>query len=181
LISEVLIRGKIKIQGITTEELKTQGYQVLYGVLSKRLEDEANKLDDRIQTLRKKSWKSPTSIFQIYKNFFMDLINIREYSTIAQEYKDDAKEMPFVSRLEEMRNIARINLAIRDILNNGPEEIKRAKQLIEEVRESINSHHQYIGSADTHLEALEELFWVVSGESASFEVDLAIDYSNLDV
>jgi hypothetical protein len=178
LISEVLIRGKIKIQGITTEELKTQGYHVLYGVLSKRLEDEANKLDDRIQTLRKKSWKSPTSIFQIYKNFFMDLINIREYSTIAQEY---AKEILFVSTLEEMRNIARINLAIRDILNNGPEEIKRAKQLIEEVRESINSHHQYIGSADTHLEALEELFWVVSGESASFEVDLAIDYSNLDV
>jgi hypothetical protein len=47
----------------------------------------------------------------------LGIIKIREYNTIAQEYKDDAKEMPFVSRLEEMRNIARINLAIRDIVS----------------------------------------------------------------
>jgi hypothetical protein len=89
--------------------------------------------------------------------------------------------MPIVSRLEEMRNIARINLAIRDILYNGPEEIKRAKEFIEEVLESINSHHQYSGMVETRLEALEDLLWVVSGESANFKIDLTIDFSNLCV
>jgi hypothetical protein len=168
LISEVLISGKIKIPGITTEELKTKGYDVFDGVLSEKLEDEASKLDYRIQKLRNKSWKSPTTIYPIYTSRFMDFIKIREYSTIAQEYKDDAKEMPFASRLEEMRNTARIYLAIRDILNNGPEEIKRAKQVIEEVWESINNHHQYSGMVETRLEALEDLLWVVSGESAEF-------------
>jgi hypothetical protein len=169
LISEVLISGKIKIQGITTVELKTQGYFVLNGALSERLEYEAIKLDDRIQKLRKKSWKSPTFILRIYKSLFMD-------SSIAQESKDDAEKMPIVSRLEEMRNIARINFIIRDILNNSPEEIERAKKVIVEVRESINSHRQYIGMVQICLEALEDLFWVVSGESANFKIDLAIDY-----
>jgi hypothetical protein len=168
LISEVLISGKIKIQGITTEELKTKGYDVLNGALSETLKDKASKLDDCIQELRKKSWKSMTSIFRIYKSLFLDLNKIREYSTITQGYKDDAKEMPFVSRLEEMRNIARINLAIRYILNNDPEGIKRAKEFIEEVRESINSHRQHISMAETRLEVLEDLLWIVSGESADF-------------
>jgi hypothetical protein len=181
LISEVLISGKIKIQGITTEELKAQGYLVLNGTLNERLTDEASKLDDRIKELREKSWKSPTSLFRIYRSIFIDFIKIREYSTIAQEYKDDAKEMPFVSRLEEMRNIAKINLTIRDILTNGPEEIKRAKEVIEEVRESINTHRQYSGMVETRLEALEDLLWIVSGESAKFKIDLAIDYYNLDI
>ncbi len=97
-------------------------------------------------------------------------------SSIAQESKDDAEKMPIVSRLEEMRNIARINFIIRDILNNSPEEIERAKKVIVEVRESINSHRQYIGMVQICLEALEDLFWVVSGESANFKIDLAIDY-----
>jgi hypothetical protein len=39
LISEVLISGKIKIQGITTEELKIKGYDVLNGTLSETLKD----------------------------------------------------------------------------------------------------------------------------------------------
>jgi hypothetical protein len=34
---------------------------------------------------------------------------------------------------------------------------------------------------ETRLEALEDLLWVVSGESANFKIDLTIDFSNLCV
>jgi hypothetical protein len=171
LISEVLISGKIKIQGMLTEELKSQGYHVLYGALSERLEKEASELDNRIQKLRKEPLKSLTSIFRICTSLFMGLDKTQECNRIAKEYKDDAEEISFVSRLEEMRNIARINLAIRDILYDGPEEIKRAKEVIEQVQESIKSHRQHIGMVETCLEALEDLLWVVSGESANFKID----------
>jgi hypothetical protein len=34
---------------------------------------------------------------------------------------------------------------------------------------------------ETRLEAFEDLFWVVSGESDKFKIDLAIEYYNLYV
>jgi hypothetical protein len=34
---------------------------------------------------------------------------------------------------------------------------------------------------ETRLEALEDLLWIVSGESAKFKIDLAIDYYNSDI
>jgi hypothetical protein len=172
LISEVLISGKIKIEGKTTKEVKTEGYLVLKGVLSEILVNKASELDDRIKNLRKTSWKDYISILSLFESIFMNLVKIHDYGKIAQEYIDDAKEMTFVSRLEEMRNIARINLAIGDILDNGPEEIERAVELIKEIRESINSHHQYIGMVETRIEALEDLLWVISGKSVPNNFEL---------
>jgi neutral trehalase len=72
--------------------------------------------------------------------------------------------MPFTSRLEEMRNTARINLAIRDILNSGPEEIKRAKNTIAEVRKSTESNYQFIRMAETRLDVVEDFLWIISGD-----------------
>jgi hypothetical protein len=165
LIGEVLNSGKIKIPKIRTVELKLQGFNVLKGLAeSKELEDEARKLDCCIKELRNKSWKR-------FHSRFMDFILIREYSSIANEHMNDAEEMPFVSRLEEMRNIARINLAISCILDGGPEEIEQAKEVIEKVQKSIISHHQYIGIAKTRLEVLEDFLWVVSGnEMANLQI-----------
>jgi hypothetical protein len=146
LISEVLISGKIKIQRMTSDDLKTQGYQVLHGVLSKRLEKKARDLDHCcIQELQKKILKSR-------KN--PEILKIK-----------DSIKTHFVSSLEEMRDIAKIDLMICDILKGGPEEIKRVKETFKKVQESINSNHQYIGMAEIRLEACDDLFWIISGES----------------
>ncbi|PKY50104.1 hypothetical protein RhiirA4_406124, partial [Rhizophagus irregularis] len=164
LLGEVLNSGKIEIKGKTgkiektTDELKELAKNVFLGVLNERLNEQAKKLDDRVNNLR-----SDISI----KNFHdkvKDSFSFQEYSDIAQVHIDDAQEMPFQSRLGEMCNIARINLSIFDILHGGQKEFDRAKETINEIRDSINCEHQFVGMAKSRLEALEDLLWVVNGE-----------------
>ncbi|RIA98079.1 hypothetical protein C1645_870962 [Glomus cerebriforme] len=163
LIGEVLISGKIKINGKTTKDLKMLAINVFDGVMSKKLVTEAKKLDDRIRALRTKP--HIVNIFTKIKDF----VSLNEYSDIAKDHKDDSQEMPFQSRLEEMRNITRINRAIFDILDAGKDEIKRAIETIKEVQESINSNYQFVNAAKWRHEVLEDLLWVISGESSPKE------------
>jgi hypothetical protein len=94
LLSDVLSSGKVKVGGRTKKDLKTLAMSVFNGALiSEKLLSDARELDDRICELRKKLDK--------FKN-----------SIITQENKDDSQEMPFQSRLEEIRNITKINRAI---------------------------------------------------------------------
>ncbi|PKB98985.1 hypothetical protein RhiirA5_505945, partial [Rhizophagus irregularis] len=125
---------------MTKKDLKALATSVFNGALSEKLVDDAKKLDGRIRELRK---GHIVSTF----NKFKDSVLLKEYSDMAKEYKDDAEEMPFISRLEEMRNITRINRAIFDILDAGKEEIKRAIETIKEVQDSIDNNYQFVNSA----------------------------------
>ncbi|RIA93787.1 hypothetical protein C1645_873892 [Glomus cerebriforme] len=156
LLGEVLSSGKVKIEGKTKNELKELAKKVFLGVTNKKLEDESEKLDNRIHELRTKSYLVNTL------NKFIDTVLLREHSDLAKEHKDDAQEMPFRSRLEEMRNIAKINLTIFDILNGGKDEFDRAIKIIKEVRDSMNRDHQFISTAKSRLEVLEDFLWVIS-------------------
>ncbi|GBC06721.1 hypothetical protein RclHR1_00700020 [Rhizophagus clarus] len=162
LLGEVLSSGKIEVKGKTgkiektTNELKELAKNVFAGVLSEKLKKEAEKLDNRINNLRR---RRIIGLCYIVK----DSVLFQEHSSIAQDM-DDAQEMPFQSRLAEMCNIARINLSIFDILNGGQEELNRAKVTIREIRDSINFEHQFVGTTKSRLEALEDLLWVVSGD-----------------
>ncbi|PKB92040.1 hypothetical protein RhiirA5_452592, partial [Rhizophagus irregularis] len=141
---------------MTKKDLKALATSVFNGALSEKLVDDAKKLDDRICELRK---GRIVSTF----NKFKDFVLLKEYSDIAKEHKDDAEEMPFRSRLEEMRNITRINRAIFDILEAGKEEIKRAIETIKEVQNSIDKNYQFVNSAKWRYEVLEDLLWVING------------------
>nr|CAG8635447.1 2423_t:CDS:2 [Entrophospora candida] len=152
LIGEVLNSGKVKIGEKTTMDLKGLANHVLLGVINEKLEAEAKRLDKRICELRK-----------LHIGIYIS-DTFREYHGISQEHLKDAEEMPFKSRLDEMRNIAKINLAISDILIAGKEEISRARTTIEEVRNSINANYQFVGTVETRLEVLEDFLWVISGE-----------------
>ncbi|RGB34889.1 hypothetical protein C1646_815091 [Rhizophagus diaphanus] len=163
LLGEVLNSEKIEIKGktgkieITPDELKGLAKIVLAGVLSKRLKEEAKKLDDRVNNLRSRK------LFKNFSDKVKDFFSFQEYSDIAKVHIDDAQEMPFQLRLKEMCNIARINLSIFDILHGGTIEFDRAKETIKEIRDSINREHQFVGMAKSRLEALEDLLWVVNG------------------
>ncbi|GBC01009.1 hypothetical protein RclHR1_04030004 [Rhizophagus clarus] len=162
LLGEVFSSGKIKVSEKTTKDLKTLATSIFNGALSETLVDDAKKLDGRIRELRK---GHIVSTF----NKIKDSVLLKEYSDIAREHKDDAEEMPFQSRLEEMRNITRINRAIFDILDAGQEEIKRAIETIKEVQNSIDSNYQFVNSAKWRYEVLEDLLWVISGEESLTE------------
>ncbi|RIB23920.1 hypothetical protein C2G38_2287274 [Gigaspora rosea] len=154
LIGEVLISGKIKLENQTMKDLKALAKIVFDGVLNKRLVDEAVTLDNRIRELRKSY--QPLSQFR-------DFFSLEAYRDIAQENKDDARKMPFQSRLEEMRNTARINIAIFYIMDTGDDEREQAIKIIKAVRDSINTNFQFVGTAKLRLEVLEDFLWVISG------------------
>jgi hypothetical protein len=165
LIGEVLSSGKIKFKGLSTNELKDKAKNIFNNVLNnEELKMDAKKLDDRICELRKKHNISSTF------NKIVDFLLLKEYSDIAQEYKDDSQEMPFQLRLEEMRNITRINLAILDIILHADEEgINRTIKIIKEVQDSIDSNYQFDSISKRRCEVLEDLLWVISREESPAE------------
>ncbi|CAG8810319.1 9141_t:CDS:1, partial [Racocetra persica] len=146
--------GKVELEHQTIKDLKALAKIVFDGVLNKKLEREAEKLDCRIHELRK-SYQPLSKI--------RDFFSLEEYRDIAQENKDDARKMPFQSRLEEMRNSARINIAIFYIMDTGDNEREQAIKIIKEVRNSINKNFQFVGTAKSRLEVLEDFLWVISG------------------
>ncbi|CAI2173691.1 10987_t:CDS:1 [Funneliformis geosporum] len=158
LLGEVLNIGKIKINGKTTNELKSLAKIVYKGVNYEKLYEKAQKLDERIRGIRKNN-----KFIQLY-NQIIDFILLKtEYSNIAKEHIDDNQEMPFQTRLEEMQNIANINFAIFDILDGGEQERDRAIKTIKEIR---NKSHSF-RFAELRLEILEDFLWVISGEEIS--------------
>ncbi|RIA88532.1 hypothetical protein C1645_852479 [Glomus cerebriforme] len=136
LLGEVLNSEKIEIEGKTPNELKELAKKIIRGVLHKKLRKNAKELDDRFN-----------------KNCLK-----------TKKHMNDAQYMPFQSSLEEMCNTARINLTIFDVLNGGEEEFERAIKTIKEIRDSINRHFQFINTAKSRLEALEDFLWVISGD-----------------
>ncbi|CAG8804741.1 22297_t:CDS:2, partial [Cetraspora pellucida] len=150
-------------EGKTKKELISVAKNVFKGVLNEKLIEEAKKLDGRIHELRKKHKGVYLSYVTSFCNKISDFVLFKEYTDLAEEHKNDAQEMPFQARLEEMRNIARINLAILDILDTDSEEISRAIKTIKEVQDSIKYNYQFVGIAKSRLEVLEDLLWVIGG------------------
>lgn len=80
--------------------------------------------------------------------------------------------MPFKSRLEEVQNIAKLNLAIINVLNDDEKSNDLGKQYLEEVRESTGGNYQFTSLAAIRLESLEDFYWVITGKSlADLEAD----------
>ncbi|CAG8691638.1 13973_t:CDS:2, partial [Racocetra persica] len=81
---------------------------------------------------------------------------------VPEEYVESANEQSFLSRLEEMRNIARINIAIFDILSTDEKAIARVIETINGIRDSCN--HQFDSSTELRLKVLEDFLWIIGGE-----------------
>jgi hypothetical protein len=126
LIGEALISGIVKIDGFTRTDLVSKAKDVYLGILNEKLENEAEILDKRITELRKKNLASRF-------NEISDTFRLKDYSWIAKEHIKDAEKMPFKSRLEEVRNIAKLNIAIIRIMNGDKDDLEDAKNHIEDV------------------------------------------------
>src|SRR5581483_1366974 len=126
LLGEVFISGNVRVETRKKKDLKALASDVFHTVVqNKRLKTEAKKLDDRIYELRKSSyWGSFNKV--------KDFIFFNEYSGIAQECISDAQEIPIQSRLEEICNIARINLAIIDIIDADQDDLEQAVETIKD-------------------------------------------------
>jgi succinate dehydrogenase flavin-adding protein (antitoxin of CptAB toxin-antitoxin module) len=148
LLGEVLLSGKVTIQGMTDDDLKNLGSIAFKGVMSKKLEDEAKALDECIEVYRNSG----------YRNIELSM---KEY---ARDFENEEQRRPFFYRLEEIRNITRINLAMQYILNGKPDAMKQAKVIIQQVRESLITQSSSI--AKRRLKVLDDFLWVISGDTS---------------
>ena len=138
--------------------MNSLGLKVLYGVLSEVLQKETAVLDERVSAIRMNS-------FQSSLNSVFDFLRFNDHTTIAKEFIDDAQKMPFKTRLEEMRNYAKINIAIIRIMTEGHEEMQEAKKLFKEIKQSFDENIQFLKTLSLRLDALENFLWIVTGES----------------
>ena len=165
-IGEILGSRKIQILGLSTKDLLSKSKEFLREcIVAENLRQAADELDKRIFELRKNSFISKY-------NQISDFISFGDYSGFAKELEKDAQDMPFGARLEEMRNIARINIAIIRIVDGGTEEYKFAKEIIQEVRNSVNNNYSFVAKSKARLEVLEDFLWVVSGQPLVVTSDL---------
>ncbi|CAG8482578.1 12346_t:CDS:1 [Acaulospora morrowiae] len=161
LLGVVIGSGRIRIIGITPKKLRMMAESVFYGVLNDELLAEAKKLDKRARAFQNEysSIINKKFIFTI-----MDFFSNKDYSGIVQDYINNGEEMPFQSRLEEMRNVAKLNIAIINILDTGVDEIIKATEMLKDIRNSIYQNYQFSGMVKQRLEAVEDLLWIICGE-----------------
>ncbi|CAG8628722.1 6229_t:CDS:2 [Dentiscutata erythropus] len=161
-IGEVLISQKIQIDGKNANDLKVFAKSVFHGVLDEDLVKDSEKLDYRIRELRKKE-------YHFSQNFYFRGFMKTQYKSFTED-AENARKMPFVSRLEEIRNIARINFATLDMLNPSSEATEQTVKTINEIRKSIYCNYQFIGTTKLRLETLKDFLWVINGKETSEEM-----------
>ncbi|CAG8547477.1 2007_t:CDS:1, partial [Scutellospora calospora] len=186
VLGEVLGSKKIKITGVTHSVLKADAKKTFQLALSDELVKEAKELDKCTSELRKTSQGSYERYFKSAYGKLKDSMLSKERTRLALEYLQDSLEMPFLSRLEEIRNIARINIAILNIIEHDEDAYAIAIKTVEEVRKSVRENYQFISKAKLRLEVLEDFLWIISGVDLSdtslfitFPVETKLD-SELD-
>ncbi len=169
LLGEVLNSQRLSIPGLTERDCVDRAKQIFHSVLSAELEASAKSLDDRISRLRSSDLESR---LRNQSSFLKDFFFLRDTGSIASEHVGDSEEMTFRARLEEMRNTARINIAIMRAISGVPDELEMAKKMVKDVRQSIETHYQFFSTARNRLTVLEDFLWVVSGQSQEVPIML---------
>jgi len=166
MLGTILLSGQIKIKGITQDDLAAQALLLFSGAMYERFDEEAKILDDRVCEFRKESLRSKFR-FKFISSLrkLIDAVSLKDHSAIAEEHLNDAGEKPFQARLAEVRNITQLNLLVQRIVNGKPDAVEDAKRIMQEVRNAIFTHYQFMSfEVNRRLEILEDLFWVMCAE-----------------
>jgi patatin-like phospholipase/acyl hydrolase len=160
IIGESLISGKLNnvFRGKTMMDLRGRSKSIYEELVANEdLEKKAKELDDEIFEIRKNSMKS-------YFLKLKDFVFFGDNTNIAEEYIKSAGEMTFGARLQEMKNVAKINIAIIRILMGGKDDIVEAKKIFIELKNYTKTNQLYKSMTRFRMEVLDDLFWILSGE-----------------
>ncbi|CAG8690894.1 13780_t:CDS:1, partial [Cetraspora pellucida] len=174
VLGEVLGSGNIKIKGVPHIFLKADAKKFFQLALSSELVKEAKELDKCTSKLRQTSRGSLERYFKSTYGTIKDFTLSEERTRLALEYLPDSLEMPFFSRLEEIRNFARINIAILNIINYDYDTLKEAIKPVEDTRHSVRENYQFVSKANLRLEVLEDFLWIISDEDLSDVSDVSL-------
>ena len=168
LIGEALSSGKVRIEDYDRYELLSYGKDSFRRSFNEELMKSAAKLDARVAEMRKKDLMS--KIKELGRKL-SDFFTLRDEGRLAKKYVEDAQKMPFTARLEEMRNIAKLNIAMICLMSDwrtvqgSPGAIDETEKSIKEVRDSMDRYDQCHTAYPLRLPAIEECLWVVTGHT----------------
>ena len=160
VIGEVLCSGQAKIPNRSTEDVKNIGMAALFGVSNKILEEAAKKLDDKVTESRKNSYLKFNSLFA--------KIQLKVSSYLPSEFFEEENYIPFKARYEEMNNIAKMNIAIIKILRQKDDEFTIVREILKDVKKSIEGKFQFVSSLNLRLGLLEDFIWILSGQTEDY-------------
>ena len=182
LIGEALSSGKVRIEDYDRYELLSYGKDSFRRSFNEELMKSAAKLDARVAEMRKKDLMS--KIKELGRKL-SDFFTLRDEGRLAKKYVEDAQKMPFTARLEEMRNIAKLNIAMirlmlmlnwrtvlgkQEAIDETEQSIKEVRDSIKEVRDSMDRYDQCHTAYPLRLPAIEECLWVVNGHTNAIKV-----------
>lgn len=123
-IGEVLLSKKVELHDEFQNVINAHAFLLFKGLIeSKLLTDKAKELDEMVHK----------NMVKRNADSFLWFWNSGTSYDIPNEYYADRAEQPFFSRLEEVRNIARINLAL--LCFNEP---KKAAGYLQQIQKSAN-------------------------------------------
>ncbi len=180
IIGETIISRKIKVpeEVMVAADLTTLSIRIFEAIIkSAELYKSAASLDEAVDQARQ-NWTGFKWVDRKF-NIAMKGYAKRRYD-IPKEYFEDATKAPFMNRLEEMRNIAKMNLAIIHIIVGAAGNLSKASQCIRDIRESVNKHHQYFTIPEERLHVLQDfLFALGVVEEEEPEIVPAIEWITL--
>ncbi|CAG8676373.1 18313_t:CDS:10 [Gigaspora margarita] len=94
------------------------------------------------------------------KRIFREALN----NDLVEEVKKLNDCTSELRKAKEIRNIARINIAILNITEYDLCACKEAIKTVEEVRKSIKENYQFVSKAEFRLKILEDFFWTICFE-----------------
>lgn len=160
LIAEVLLSRKIKLDFQLQKELDCIAIKIYRTLIdNQELTTQAVKLDNAISKRTKSQNNKKTKL----SNFFMSF-----YYSIPKEYIQDACEMPFTFRLEEMRTFARLNLLILSVFDDVINE-SSIKKLIDDLEKHLKKSQLLFSMFQSRIEAVGD-FIRVFGIKATFSI-----------
>lgn len=164
LMADALLSGSLRFKGQAQSSLIELAIRLFLEVhKNTALEEQAKKFDDqvknsRFQTMSTENW------FQRGWNYLhakFSTVWATEYYSIPKEYLEDSQVAPFTARLEEMRNIARINYAIAQILAGGTDNLTLSREFIQEVKKSLSQKFQFFSLSAVRIQALDDLLFAL--------------------
>lgn len=150
MIAEVLVSGSIRLETQSQADLNGLAKSIYRAICDNEiLQKNADDLDRRVFLTRTKVGYSTLQWFRRHK--------LSTVEGVPEAYFTDAQEAPFFVRLTEIRNIARMNLAIMFVLERSdPTSLSRAREMFHAVQANIHNNFQYFSVNEKRLEALED-------------------------
>ncbi|CAG8469427.1 16759_t:CDS:2 [Gigaspora margarita] len=116
------------------------------------------------------------------KNIFQEVMNkdlvknTEKLDDTGRNFVYDAQKMLFVSRLEEICNIARINIVTLELLTPGPNAIEQSIKIFNEIR--ISTYFEHLAENDYKINRLNRLRNLNSAQN-NYENAREIDPKNI--